>query len=258
MIGFSSPLLVLVLRHRLTVTWMSDPLSSLPTVWLMMPRESGLINEMLEYSDQDMLESNSFTRPIKLPFRCGGTGHVVYNGSLYCNIHATNRIVRFDLRTGNVQKRRIRDAGKNMTFHYSSGADTDIDFAVDEKGLWVIFATEENEGNIVVGKIDTDTFTIKTRWNTGYSKRSANNAFMICGKLYVTVLYPGQSMDVRYIFDTNTGWGYPVPQGELRFKEDEYYVAMLDYNPRDSKLYGWRLSADWDGHAVTYDVQFEN
>lgn len=38
--------------------------------------------------------------------------------------------------------------GDDTEFHY----DTDIDLAVDEKGLWAIYATESNQGSIVVSK----------------------------------------------------------------------------------------------------------
>ena len=46
--------------------------------------------------------------------------------------------------------RELPNANYHDTSPYAIDKNTDIDLAVDENGLWVIYATEVNDGNIVI------------------------------------------------------------------------------------------------------------
>lgn len=88
---------------------------------------------------------------------------------------------------------------------YQWRGSTDIDFAVDENGLWAIYATEANSWNIVVSKLDHETLEVKDTWNTAWKKAWSGNAFMICGQLYVLKKYNEKTTFLHYSFDTKTG-----------------------------------------------------
>ena len=55
--------------------------------------------------------------------------------------------------------------------------------------MWVIYATEANNWNLVVSKLDPESLEIKDTWNAGWKKAWSGNAFMLCGTLYVLKKY---------------------------------------------------------------------
>ena len=218
--------------------WMQDPLETLG---------EGLVWEMEAYDNQlevrrfpsigDMSSRSSITYQY-LSYGYDGTGHVVYDGYLYYNEAYGPGIRKVDLATmAEVDSLTIPGAGYRNTYSYQWGGYSDIDLAVDEDGLWVIYATSANDGRLVLSKIDVDTFSITDTWNTDSdSKTSIGNAFMICGKLYATGSYSSPSTTINFKFDPETGEesnpGIPIenPGG---------YNSSIDYNPLEQKLYSW-------------------
>lgn len=75
-----------------------------------------------------------------------------YNTSTICKYSFEKREI--------VEAKNIPGAGFGNTSPYQWAGSTDIDFAVDEDGLWVIYATEKSKWNIVVGKLNTDTLEV--------------------------------------------------------------------------------------------------
>lgn len=70
--------------------------------------------------------------------------------------------MRYDLREERIRaEKEIPNANYHGTSPYGVNKDTDIDLAVDETGLWVIYATEANGGNIVVSRY----LKIIIQWN---------------------------------------------------------------------------------------------
>ena len=103
-----------------------------------------------------------------------GTGHVVYNGSLFYNKYQSNVVVKYHFRSRSVLvQRSLPGAGYNNTFPYSWGGFSDMDFMVDESGLWAVYTTNQNAGNIVVSRLDPHTLEVVRSWDTGYPKRPA-------------------------------------------------------------------------------------
>jgi hypothetical protein len=73
----------------------------------------------------------------------------------------TNKIVKYNLLQKKWEKEiTLPDAGVHNKYPYQSGKFTDIDFAIDEKGLWVILATTYSNGNIVILKFDDEMLEI--------------------------------------------------------------------------------------------------
>lgn len=91
-----------------------------------------------------------------------GTGFVVYDGAVFYNKERTRNIVKYDLRTRIKSGEAIvTNANYHDTSPYRWGGKSDIDLAVDENGLWVIYATESNNGRLVVSQVGEQWFTVK-------------------------------------------------------------------------------------------------
>ncbi len=253
--GFGEAQLKRVFPRIFSGAWSKDVEANDGKIYVMM--QNVKVSHVREYASEAALESNNISEVHRMPFKCTGTGHLVYKGNIYCNKYQSNRIMKYNLKSGETASERIRDAGFNNSFPYNSGSMTDFDFAVDERGLWVIYSGPEYEGHIVIALLDPDNLNIEEKWVTTYPKTSASNTFMVCGRLYVTVHHTNGPATVNYIFDTTSNREIPVQEGAISFSgSDPEYHTMLDYSPKDSKLYAWRLSKDWDGELLTYDVHF--
>ncbi|XP_005987468.1 olfactomedin 1b isoform X2 [Latimeria chalumnae] len=243
--GISDPVTIRTSGSRFG-SWMTDPLAPEGDnkIWYM----DGYHNNRFvrEYdSITDFMSSANFSS-YRLPHPWSGTGQVVYNGSIYFNKIQSNLIIKYDFKTKSISKTRYLDyAGYNNVYHYAWGGHSDIDLMVDEGGLWAVYATNQNAGNIVISKLDPNTLQILKSWNTGYPKRSAGEAFMICGTLYVTNGYSGGTK-VHYAFQTNTSTYEYI---DIPFQNKYSHISMLDYNPKDRALYAWN-----NGHQVLYNV----
>lgn len=221
---------------------LTGPLSS--QVWYM----DGYHNNRFvrEYRSMlDFMTTDNFTSH-RLPHPWSGTGQVVYNGSVYFNKFQSHIIIRFDLKTETILKTRSLDyAGYNNMYHYAWGGHSDIDLMVDENGLWAVYATNQNAGNIVISRLDPVSLQALQTWNTSYPKRSAGEAFIICGTLYVTNGYSGGTK-VHYAYQTNASAYEYI---DIPFQNKYSHISMLDYNPKDRALYAWN-----NGHQVLYNV----
>ncbi|XP_053573894.1 noelin-2 isoform X2 [Bombina bombina] len=243
--GVSNPTTVRASGSRFG-SWMTDTMapSSDNRVWYMDGYFKG--RRVLEYrSLNDFIKGQNFIQHL-LPHPWSGTGHVVYNGSLYYNKYQSNIVVKYHFRSRSVSvQRSLNNAGYNNTFPYSWGGFSDIDFMVDENGLWAVYTTNQNAGNIVVSKLDPQTLEILQTWDTGFPKRSAGESFMICGTLYVTNSHlAGAKIYFAYYTNSSTYEYTDIP-----FHNQYSHISMLDYNPRERVLYTWN-----NGHQVLYNV----
>ncbi|KAA0722896.1 Adhesion G protein-coupled receptor L3 [Triplophysa tibetana] len=234
--------------------WCKDPLQASDKIYYM-PWTPYRTDTLTEYSSKEDFIAGRPTTTYKLPHRVDGTGFVVYDGALFFNKERTRNIVKFDLRTRiKSGEAIIASANYHDTSPYRWGGKSDIDLAVDENGLWVIYATEQNNGRIVISQLNPYTLRVEGTWDTAYDKRSASNSFMICGILYVVkTVYEDDDSEatgnkIDYIYNTELSKdGYL----DIPFPNSYQYIAAVDYNPRDNLLYVWN-----NYHVVKYSLDF--
>uniref|UniRef100_I3J0L6 Adhesion G protein-coupled receptor L1 n=1 Tax=Oreochromis niloticus TaxID=8128 RepID=I3J0L6_ORENI len=234
--------------------WCKDPLQSGDRLYVM-PWTPYRTDMLYEYASWEDFKQSRATTTYKLPNRVDGTGFVVYDGAVFYNKERTRNIVKYDLRTRIKSGEAIvTNANYHDTSPYRWGGKSDIDLAVDENGLWVIYATESNNGRLVVSQVNPYTLRFEGTWETGFDKRMASNAFMACGVLYaVRSVYQDDDSEaggdlVTYAYNTNRAREEPV---HIAFPNPYQYISSVDYNPRDNQLYVWN-----NYNVLRYPLEF--
>ncbi|XP_069800119.1 olfactomedin-like [Dendropsophus ebraccatus] len=178
-----------------------------------------------------------------------GAGVIVHNNNLYYNCYNSRDMCRVSLSNGVYQRKPLPNAVFNNRYSYSGVVFQDMDFASDEKGLWVVYSTEESGGKMMLGKVNVATLTVDKAWATAQRKPDVTNAFMICGVLYATRSVSKTTEEIFYMFDTKTGKGGQI---SLMMEKMTEKVQSLSYNANERKLYMYN-----DGYLVHYDVGFK-
>ncbi|XP_029983229.1 olfactomedin-4-like [Sphaeramia orbicularis] len=198
------------------------------------------------YSNYDKLILRSEFKRHHIPSAYVGTGnnYIVHGNSIYyqhdvgmCKLNLTSS--RYDFRA-------VSDASGSFSYSYSPNQN--LDFAADENGLWVLYASDESRGKMIIAKVDEKSFGIEDKWNTGVYKQLVGNAFMACGIMYATRPVDLNTEEIFYAFDTKTG---EEKQLSITFPKFQERYTNLDYNPMDQKLYMYN-----NGYYVSYNVRF--
>jgi hypothetical protein len=206
------------------------------------------IRQVFEYNLVSQFEQGYPSKVHVLPRPLESTGAVVYAGSLYYQGAESRTLVRYELNTEMLKaEKEISGAGYHGQFPYSWGGYTDIDLAVDETGLWVIYSTEEVKGAIILSKINPESLELEHTWETNIRKQSVANAFVICSTLYTVSSYSSANATINFAYDTGTGSSKTLT---IPFKNRYKYSSMIDYNPLERKLFAWD-----NFNMVTYDIK---
>lgn len=139
---------------------------------------------------------------------------------------------RFDFSTKRLQTLTIENSLYHKLAYLLHNSKTYFKLAVDENGLWLIFASSVDE-SIMVAQLDQKTFSITSYINTTYPRTKAGNAFIACGVLYVT-----DTKDTRVTFAFDLLKGKPV-NVTFDLRSAGGVLAMLSYSPKDRHLYVW-------------------
>ncbi|NXJ67470.1 MYOC protein, partial [Rostratula benghalensis] len=231
--------------------WMKDPEPVPPftreTTWRV-DTVGTEVRQLFQYEAAEQLARGYPAKVHILPQPLESTGAVVYRGGLFFQPRRSRTVARYDLRGETVTaEREIPGAGYHGQYPYSWGGYTDIDLAVDESGLWVIYSTEKARGAIVLSKLDPDTLEIQQTWETKIRKRGVANSFVICGTLYTVSSYSAPNATINFAYDTATGTSRAL---SIPFENRFRYLSMVDYNPTERQLFAWDSF-----NMVTYPVR---
>ncbi|XP_027468089.2 myocilin [Zalophus californianus] len=246
----------LTLRRAETIAgkygvWMRDPKPAYPhtreTTWRIDTVGTD-IRQVFEYDGVPQFLQGYPSKVHVLPRPLESTGAVVYRGSLYFQGAESRTLVRYELTTEAVKaEKELPGAGYHGQFPYSWGGYTDIDLAVDETGLWVIYSTQGAKGAIVLSRLNPESLALEQTWETNIRKQSVANAFLICGRLYTVSSYSARDATVNFTYDPATGRSKAL---SVPFKNRYKYSSMVDYNPLEKKLFAWD-----NFNMVTYDIR---
>ncbi|XP_029952619.1 flocculation protein FLO11-like isoform X2 [Salarias fasciatus] len=164
-----------------------------------------------------------------------GCGHVVYEGSFYFHNAGTNRLIKLDLKTRRTKSLTMPNSRYNNLTYLFRNSKTYFKFALDENGLWVIFASRTDDSTMVA-ELNPDTFSVESVFNTGYPTAKAGNAFVVCGVVYFT---DNTDRRVTYAFDLKTET--PL-DAAFDLRAGNGILAMVSYYPNKKLLYMWNNS----------------
>ncbi|XP_063052131.1 olfactomedin-4 isoform X2 [Engraulis encrasicolus] len=196
--------------------------------------------------DEPVAPSNTHTNAIQ------GPSTVLYGEAVFYECYNTGELCRYDLNTKATLRKTLPNAGFNNKFpfcYYTCRDWSDMTLSADEQGLWVIYSTLGDHGNLVVSRLDAESLNVTHTWKTHLFKKSATSAFMVCGVLYATRYVDTYREEVFYAFDTATG--HEDNSLALPLEKVAAGVANLQYNPVDRRLYMYN-----DGYLLAYQAMF--
>ncbi|KRX59157.1 Olfactomedin-like protein 2A, partial [Trichinella sp. T9] len=191
-------------------------------------------NSLYEFENEADLRREKVSRIIDLPYMYDGTGHVIYNGSLFYQRAGTPKIAKYDIYTGEYKEKAIAKVAYKYDHYLYKVPYNYFDFAIDENGLWVVYRYW-NKQYPVVSHVDMRDLAILQTWEIAELDRSEiADCFVICGSLYCiqsnTEL--NSNVSVKYDLYRNKLTKIDIPWVNLYQSSN-----MIAYNPSDKKIY---------------------
>lgn len=229
--------------------WTKDTGVKSGNVYIFNGTDEGTIYEFASVLDFTRSTGLTLSKKLKLPMAFRGTGQVIYNNfAYYVSQSEDAKIVKFNLSNATMTDSAILPFQDYVPV-YTLNSDTLIDLAVDEEGLWAIYATTQSDRYISLAKMDAKSLDIEQMWDTNCPRDNAEAGFVICGTLYVVynTKQPGRSR-IQCVFDVNGM--ISSDEAPLVYFPKRYGAhASLKYNPQEALLYAWD-----DGYQILYKL----
>lgn len=232
--------------------WTKDPIANTERVYVFDGSANDTVFVFPRMKEFTLSTSTRKAARIKLPFPWIGTGHIVYGGNLfYVRQGDEFQVIKFNLANKTVVDSAVLPIEDQVPV-YGLSKYNYIDIAADEEGLWVIYATRENDKNICLAKLDSSSLSIEQMWDTPCPIENAESAFVVCGTLYVVynTKLPSRSR-IQCIFDvsgTISTENVPVVYFPKRYGSH----SSMKYNPKDRQIYAWD-----DGYQIIYKLNMK-
>lgn len=196
----------------------------------------------------------------QLPFE--GTGHVVYNNSLYYQMQGSWRFVRYDLKkrqtvaVSQVHPQNTAYFGNEKLYKNLPGA---MDFAVDETGLWVIYANHKDPAGrsdwaiddvFFLAKLDPEILDKLKVFKLKVPMNFRGNGFMVCGTLYIVRHSDRTRTSIAWAYDAYTE---KESHPKLAFSNPYGKTCQLLYDPKEKEILGWD-----SGKLILYPLLMRN
>jgi len=125
-----------------------------------------------------------------------------------------------------------------------------FDLAVDENGLWAIYAVENEHNFLLVSKLDPYDLTIQKTWNITVRHRQYGNGIIACGLLYLIEDVTSPATAINYAFDLYTKQNLDI--NNVEFNNPYEMNTMIVYNHAERQIFSWDR-----GHLLTYPLLLE-
>ncbi|XP_073523251.1 olfactomedin-like protein 3 isoform X1 [Phyllobates terribilis] len=232
--------------------WTKDPVGNSEKVYVFDGAGNDTVFVFSRMKEFTLTSSTRKVPRIKLPYPWIGTGHIVYGGNLYyIRQDEEFQVIKFNLTARTVVDSAVLPIEDQVPV-YGLSKFNYIDIVADEEGLWVIYATKENEKNICLAKLDPGNLGIEQIWDTPCPIENAESAFVVCGTLYVVynTKLPSRSR-IQCVFDvsgTISSENVPIVYFPKRYGSH----SSMKYNPKEKQIYAWD-----DGYQILYKLNMK-
>lgn len=229
-------------------SWMRDPLprdTSLETKFYTTDPTSPYY--LYEFSDKNQYRKNLPSKNYTLPRPFVGNSHVMYNGSFYYHEQGHQKIIRYELSSGNTKSVDVPEVATDGTNYLYKESRDYVDLSTDENGLWAIYGLPSNN-NTVVMKLDPWTLKVEYSWNISLSHHRFGELFITCGVLYAIDSTTERDTKIRFALDLYRKSFLDV---DLQFNNPFRMTTMLGYNPSTKEIYSWD-----SGNQLTYPIKY--
>ncbi|XP_076879069.1 olfactomedin-like protein 1 [Brachyhypopomus gauderio] len=233
-------------------SWMKDPSEGSSKIYLFSGERNSTVLEFTSLKTFTSSSSSGPGRTIALALPWQGTGPVVYGDFAYYHRADTrSEVLKVHLSNGTVADRTLLPGAGRMPA-YALNPHTLLDLAVDEMGLWAVYADPDFRGNLVINKLDAGSLALEHTWDTSCKSGHAEGAFFICGTLYVVYNSPtGGHSSIQCLFDVHdTTLIEDIPI--IFFPKRYTSHSGLRYHPKDKQLYAWD-----DGYQTIYKLDMK-
>ena len=158
------------------------------------------------YKNYENFKIKNLEKSITLPYKISGTYSVLHKGAFYffeCKNSNTNNLIKFDLNKNKILNNKIilSDAVLGNSQNYWGGYN-DIILISDNKSLYAVYSSNNNNKRITIAKIDENNLDVIKIWNTdSLEKSQCGPIFMINNVLYHIKTYNNENDSVIYSYD---------------------------------------------------------